>query len=57
MMGKGCTRRPPQISYEEEHLNWLLFQRKITFKEYEKRHKKLEAEGKIYRKPRYKLRG
>ena len=55
IIGKGHDKRPPQISYEEEQLRWLLFEKKITFKQFERRYKQLEKEGKVYRKPRYKL--
>jgi len=41
---------PSAISRAEEDLRWLLYQKKITFKEYEKRYKKLKREGKIYRR-------
>ena len=54
-MGKGSKIRPPQISYEEEHLRWLLFQRVITFKVFQRRYNKLKVDDKIYRRPRYKL--
>ena len=48
--GKGDKPRPSAISREEEDLRWLLFEKKIDFKEYEKRYKKLKREGKIYRR-------
>ena len=48
--GKGDRPRPSAISWEEENLRWLLFQKKITFKEFEKRFKKLKRQGKIYRR-------
>jgi len=48
--GKGDKPRPSAISREEEELRWLLYQKKITLKEYEKRYKKLKRQGKIYRR-------
>ena len=48
--GKGDKPRPSAISREEEELRWLLLQKKIDFKEYEKRHKVLKKQGKIYRR-------
>ena len=41
---------PSAISREEEELRWKLAFGKITFKEYEKRYKKLKRQGKIYRR-------
>jgi len=49
-MGKGCKKRPCLISRAEEDLNWALAYGKITFKEWEKKRKKLQQEGKIIRK-------
>ena len=54
-MGKTDKMRPPQISREEEELRWQLATGKITFDQFERRYKKLKAENKIYRRPRYKL--
>jgi len=45
-MGKGSGRRPTQVTRETENLNWLLAQKKITFKEYERRRKELVKKGK-----------
>jgi len=41
---------PSAISQEEESLRWQLATGKITFKEFEKRYKKLKRQGKIYRR-------
>ena len=49
-MGKGSQRRPTAITPHEERLRWKLAYGKITFKEFEKRYKELERQGKIYRK-------
>lgn len=51
-MGKGSTRRPTQISREEEDLRWAYFQGAISFEEFERRHKQLVTEGKITRSGR-----
>lgn len=54
-MGKGSNRRPQQVTREEEHLRWLLFQKKITFEQYECKRKKLIQRGLWgQRKPRFK---
>lgn len=44
-MGKGDNRRPSTVSREEENLRWLLYEKKITFAEYERKRKKLIAKG------------
>jgi len=40
-VGKGSGRRPSLISRKREDLQWLLSEKKISFKEYERRRKKL----------------
>ena len=49
-MGKGDKTRPCQTSREEYNLRWNLYEKRITFDEYEKQYKELIIEGKIYRK-------
>ena len=44
-MGKGSNRRPQQVTREEENLRWLLFQKKITFKQYAERRRNLVEQG------------
>ena len=41
---------PLATSQEEESLRWLLATGEITLKEFEKRYKELERQGKIYRR-------
>ena len=48
-MSKGSTRRPCQISREEEDLRWALALGRITKEEYDAEYARLEAEGKIMR--------
>lgn len=48
-MSKGSTRRPAQVSREEENLRWALATGKITFKHFERRYNELLKEGKIHR--------
>ena len=55
-MGKGDSKRPQQVTREEENLRWLLFQKKITFEQYERKQKKLiEQDLWGQRKLRFKL--
>lgn len=49
-MGKGDTRRASLISKEEENLRWDYALGLISYDEYEKQYKKLEGQGKIWRK-------
>ena len=51
-MGKGDTPRPCSIGREERELREKLFEGRVTFKEFEKRYKKLHREGKITRNGR-----
>lgn len=46
-MGKGDTRRPTQISRQEERIRWKLAYGKITFREFELRMKELKKQGLI----------
>jgi len=41
-MGKGSKRRPCLTSREEEELRWALFEKRITFEEYERRMKRIK---------------
>ncbi len=41
---------PLATSQAEESLRWQLAKGEITFKEYEKRYRKLKRQGKIYRR-------
>lgn len=51
-MGKGDGYRPYSTSREERDLRDALAWHKITFKEFERRYKKLLEEGKITRNGR-----
>lgn len=50
--GKTSKRRPRQITREEEELRWVYADHKIGFKEFERRYKKLKAQGLIKRSGR-----
>jgi len=50
--GKGDERRPSQIGREEEELNWLLYEKKISSQEWRRRYKELQRQGKITRSGR-----
>ncbi len=45
--GKGSNRRPCLVPYELYVIRYKLATGRITFKQYEKKYKKLRAEGKI----------
>lgn len=49
-MGKGSQRRPTAITPHEERLRWKLATGIISFKEFEKRMKKLKRQGLVERK-------
>lgn len=51
-MGKGSARRSNCTTPEEKRLRWLLYYRKITFSEFERRYKKLLKGRKIKRNGR-----
>ncbi len=49
-MGKGSTRRPTQISHEEEELRWRYATQPMTFTEYSRQMKVLlKKQGKVRR--------
>lgn len=50
--GKTSKRRPRQITREEERLRYTYADGKIDFKEFERRYKKLKAQGLIRRSGR-----
>ena len=49
-MGKGSKRRPCLISREEEEIRYALAREEITIVEFKKRERKLQREGKIWRR-------
>jgi len=51
-VGKGCKRRPCQITKEEEQLRYDYADGKLSFDEFERRYQKLKAQGLIKRSGR-----
>jgi hypothetical protein len=50
--GKGSDRRPLQTGIEEFNLRTALWEKRITFEQFEKKYNKLLREGKITRSGR-----
>lgn len=49
-MGKGDTRRLTQISRAEERIRWKLAFGQITFRQFEKKMKRLKKQGLVKRR-------